>query len=95
LEGINPSRRADDASDNVTKQIRIPISEEQVHIEKKVVPREEVRIYKDKITETQVISEDVRHEEARLEADGRVRIREKAARSRSKASDRDQDAIHP
>jgi uncharacterized protein (TIGR02271 family) len=95
VEGTTASRDHNDANVNVTRQIRIPLSEEQVHIEKKLVPREEVRVYKDKITETQTFSEDVLHEEARLETEGKVRIRDNAAKGRPLASDRGQDGMQP
>ena len=57
------------------KEIRIPVSEEKVHIEKKVVPREEIRITKQRIIENEVVSEEVRHEEARIESQGRVMVK--------------------
>ncbi|WP_176736570.1 YsnF/AvaK domain-containing protein [Oligoflexus tunisiensis] len=93
LEGTSTSGNNTNA--HVTRQIRIPISEEQVHVEKKVVPREEVRVYKDKITENQTVSEDLRHEEARLETEGKVRIRDIGVKDRPKASDHDHQAGVP
>jgi len=78
------------------KEIRIPVSEEFVHIDKKVVPREEIRVSKEKITDTKTVSEDVRREEAHVESDGRVSIKNRADSKRPPAtSTKSQDNIRP
>jgi len=76
------------------KEIRIPVSEEFVHIDKKVVPREEVRVSKEKITDTKTVSEEVRREEAQLESDGRVNIKDRSATNTNRplSSTRGQDS---
>ena len=60
-----------------TKEIRIPVSEEQVHVSKSTVPKEEVTVGKRTISETQHVSDDVSHEEARIESQGQAKTREK------------------
>jgi uncharacterized protein (TIGR02271 family) len=82
--------------DREGKEIRIPVSEEFVHIDKKVVPREEVRVSKDKITETKTVSEDVRREEARVDSDGKVNVKDRASGTkRPIVSPRNDDTIQP
>ncbi len=79
-----------------TNEIRIPVSEEFVHIDKKVVPREEVRVSKEKITDTKTVSEDVRREEAQLDSDGKVVITERGTGRRGPlTSTRGSDSIQP
>jgi uncharacterized protein (TIGR02271 family) len=56
------------------QEIRVPLSEERVSVEKTPVVREEVRVGKRQVQDTQTVSDNVRHEE--LEVDdktGRVR----------------------
>lgn len=60
-----------------TREIRIPVSEEQIHIERTVAPREEVRISRERVMENRVISENLKHEEFRLEEEGRVNLKGK------------------
>lgn len=85
-----------EASDLDSKEIRIPVSEEFVHIDKKVVPREEVRVSKEKITETKPISEDIRREEAQVDSDGKVSVKDRGTGSRiTPTSTRGQDNIRP
>lgn len=82
--------------DRDEKEIRIPVSEEFVHIDKKVVPREEIRVSKEKITDTKSVSEDVRREEAQVDSDGKVSIKDRRDNLRSPLSTaRDQDSIQP
>lgn len=58
-----------------TEEIRIPVSEERVTIDKKVVPREEIRVSKQKVERIEEVSEDVRHEEVQIEREGDVAMR--------------------
>ncbi len=44
-------------------EVRIPVTEEEVVVEKRPVAKEEVRIRKDVVEDTQVVEEDVRKEE--------------------------------
>lgn len=97
LEGAAREGSLDAADlDMDNKEIRIPVSEEFVHIDKKVVPREEVRVAKEKITDTKTVSEDVRREEAQLDSDGKVVITDRGTGSRPPlTSTRGQDSIQP
>ena len=56
------------------QEIRVPLSEERARVEKKPVVTEEVRVGKRKVQDTELVSEDVRHEELRLDKDGDVEI---------------------
>ncbi len=44
-------------------EVRVPLTEEEVVVEKRPVAKEEVRIRKDVVEDTQVVEEDVRREE--------------------------------
>jgi uncharacterized protein (TIGR02271 family) len=44
-------------------EVRIPVTEEEVVVEKRAVAKEEVRIRKDVVEDTEVVEEDVRREE--------------------------------
>jgi uncharacterized protein (TIGR02271 family) len=96
LDGIARDGEISMRSIGETEEIRIPVSEEHIHVEKKVVPREEVRVSKQRITETETVSEEVRREEARIESEGRVNVsaRGETLRSTNKNSkDFDQPSI--
>jgi uncharacterized protein (TIGR02271 family) len=54
------------------KEIRVPLSEERVHVEKKPVVSEEVRVGKRQVQDTKRVSDSVRHEELRSEHEGDV-----------------------
>jgi uncharacterized protein (TIGR02271 family) len=54
------------------KEIRIPLSEEQVRVEKKPVVTEDIRIGKREVQDTKRVSEQVQHEELRTETEGGV-----------------------
>jgi uncharacterized protein (TIGR02271 family) len=54
------------------KDIRIPLTKERVHVEKKPVVNEDVRVGKRQVQDTQHISAEVRHEELRSETKGDV-----------------------
>jgi uncharacterized protein (TIGR02271 family) len=53
------------------KEIRVPLSEERVTVDKKPVVNEEVRVGKKQVQETKRVSEAVRHEELRTDVEGR------------------------
>ncbi len=56
------------------KEIRVPLAEEKVTVEKTPVVREEVRVGKRAVEETQRVTDDVRHEELDVEdTTGRVK----------------------
>jgi uncharacterized protein (TIGR02271 family) len=48
-------------------EVRVPVTEEEVVVEKRPVVKEEVRIRKDVVEETEVVEEDVRREEVEVE----------------------------
>ncbi len=54
--------------------IRIPVSEEQVNVTKNTVVTGEVAIGKRAVQETQQVTDTVRHEEARINQEGKVNI---------------------
>jgi uncharacterized protein (TIGR02271 family) len=57
------------------EEIRIPVREEQVRVEKQAVAKEEVSLGKRKVTDTQKVDETVRHEELRVDKKGDVDVR--------------------
>jgi uncharacterized protein (TIGR02271 family) len=54
------------------KEIRIPVSEEEIRVEKQPVVREEVRVSKRPVKERKKVSDKVRRERLRVEAEGDV-----------------------
>ena len=48
-------------------EVRIPVTEEEVVVEKRPVAKEEVRIRKDVVEDTEVVEEDVRREEVDID----------------------------
>jgi uncharacterized protein (TIGR02271 family) len=48
-------------------EVRIPVTEEEVVVEKRPVAKEEIRIRKDVVEETEVVEEDVRREEVEID----------------------------
>ena len=50
-------------ADIVDDEVRVPVTEEEVVVEKRPVAKEEVRIRKDVVEDTEVVEEDVRKEE--------------------------------
>lgn len=85
-----------EAADMDRQEIRIPVSEEFVHIDKKVVPREEIRVSKERITDTKKVSEDLRREEAQVDSDGKVSIKDRRDSPRAPlSSTRGNDTIQP
>ena len=57
------------------EEIRIPLMEEEVDVQKRAVVREEIEVGKRKVQETRTVSDTVRREEARIESDDDVVIR--------------------
>ena len=53
------------------EEIRVPVNEEQVRVDKETVVREEVEIKKEPVQETERVQETVRREEPRIERDRR------------------------
>jgi uncharacterized protein (TIGR02271 family) len=58
------------------EEIRIPVREERVRLEKEPVVYEEVEIVAQEVVETEHVGADVRREEARVEREGSVPVRE-------------------
>src|SRR3712207_2474429 len=50
-------------ADIADEEVRVPVTEEEVVVEKRPVAKEEVRIRKDVVEDTEVVEEDVRREE--------------------------------
>jgi uncharacterized protein (TIGR02271 family) len=59
------------------KEVRIPLWEEVVRVEKRPVISEVVNVSKLQVNETRTISDSVRHEELRVEPSGDVEIRDR------------------
>ncbi|MGI9040181.1 MAG: YsnF/AvaK domain-containing protein [Gemmatimonadales bacterium] len=68
-------REATSADIGEGKEIRIPLMEEQVNVQKRAVVKEEISLGKRQIQDRERVSETVRHEEARIEAEGDVGVR--------------------
>lgn len=56
------------------KEIRVPVSEEQVRVEKRPTVREEVSVGKRAVQNTKTVSDDVRHEELRVDKEGEAPV---------------------
>jgi uncharacterized protein (TIGR02271 family) len=56
------------------EEIRIPVTEEQVHLEKEAVVKEEVTVGKRKVQDTEQVAGTVRKEQVRVEQEGNVDI---------------------
>jgi uncharacterized protein (TIGR02271 family) len=66
------------------QEVRIPVSEERVRVEKEPVVTGEVRVGKRSVQDTQRVNDTVRHEEVRVEKEGDVNVDEGAATRRKK-----------
>jgi uncharacterized protein (TIGR02271 family) len=56
------------------KEIRIPVSEERVNVQKEQVVTGQVRVQKRTVQDTQKVSDSVQHEELRVEREGDVNV---------------------
>ncbi|HZQ25699.1 MAG TPA: YsnF/AvaK domain-containing protein [Terriglobales bacterium] len=56
------------------QEIRVPLTEERARVEKQPVVNEEVRVAKRAVQNTQRVSDDVKHEELRVDKDGDVEV---------------------
>lgn len=65
------------------QEIRIPVSEERVNVSKDTVVTGEVEVSKRKVNETQVVGEDLKKENVRVDKTGNVRVDD---RTKSKQS---------
>jgi uncharacterized protein (TIGR02271 family) len=59
------------------QEIRVPVTEEQVRVEKTPVVKEEVTVGKRQMQDTEAVSGTVRKEEVRVEKEGDVNVRGK------------------
>lgn len=66
------------------QEIRVPLSEERIRTEKQPVVTDEVRVGKRAVQRTENVSDDVRHEELRVDKDGDVDIDTQATPKRKK-----------
>lgn len=64
------------------QEIRVPLSEERVRVEKQPVVNEEVRVGKRQVQRAEQVSGDVRHEELRVDKDGDIDVDTPAPRKR-------------
>ena len=71
-------QRAATSSIGADKDIRVPLSEEQVRVEKIPVVREEVQVGKKPVSRTENVSDQVRHEELKVEGSDE-KVRDKSA----------------
>jgi len=62
------------------EEVRIPLMEEEVRVEKTPVVREEVSVHKRQVQDTEQVSETVRREEARIESQGDARVSEQSGK---------------
>jgi uncharacterized protein (TIGR02271 family) len=70
-----------DAAIGEDDEIRIPLMEEEVRVEKTPVVREEVSVRKRQVQDTERVSESVRREEARIESEGDARVSERSGKA--------------
>jgi len=64
------------------EEIRIPVREEQVKVEKQAVVKEEVKVGKRTVQETEHVGADVRKEEVKVEKTGDVDVRSRSDRKK-------------
>ena len=64
------------------QEIRVPLSEERVTVEKTPIVTGEVKVGKRQVQDTRTVSDNVRHEEVRVEKEGDVNVDEAALRNR-------------
>jgi uncharacterized protein (TIGR02271 family) len=66
---VTGDRSAPDASIGSGEDIRIPLTEERVRLEKRPVVREEMLVGKREVTDSETLSDSTRHEELRVDGD--------------------------
>lgn len=59
------------------EEIRIPVKEEEVHVDKVAVAKEEVTVSKRTVHGTETVSGDVRKEQVKIEEQGKVNVKNK------------------
>jgi uncharacterized protein (TIGR02271 family) len=81
IERRPASGREVDAPIGADEEIRIPLMEEQVEVDKHTRVREELEVGKRRVDETRTIRDNVRHEEATIDTEGEAAIRQTTGRS--------------
>jgi uncharacterized protein (TIGR02271 family) len=76
-------RPSDKPIEETPRTIEVPVREEHVEVEKQPVVYEEVGVRKEQVTQTELVSGQVRREEARIEGAGDVSIRKTPGASES------------
>lgn len=79
------SGRQASSQDLGEEEVRIPLTEEEVDVQKRAVVREELSVGKRKVQDTETVSDTVRREEARIESQGDVGVRPFAGKERRRA----------
>lgn len=77
-------RPAGEARIGEQKEIRVPLTEERVRVEKQPVVNEEVRVGKREVTGVEHVDDKVRHEEVRVENEGDVNVKDAERLNRPK-----------
>ncbi len=67
------------------EEIRVPVTEEQVRVQKQPVVTGEVAVRKERIQDNKEVSDEVRHEELRVDRKGDVNIQDKRDKTRKTA----------
>jgi uncharacterized protein (TIGR02271 family) len=83
IERREVARRPSDRSIGAGETVEVPVREEQVQLDKQTVVYEEVNVGKQAVEETQHLSERVRREEAVVEEEGKVDVRNQSTPPRS------------
>lgn len=65
-------------------EIRVPVTEEELVVDKRTVPKEEVVVKKREVVENETVEADLRRERVEVEGEGDVRIREEGERGRER-----------
>jgi uncharacterized protein (TIGR02271 family) len=81
-----PASESRPASGTIGEQgeVRIPVSEERVRVSKEQVVRGEVRAQKRQVQDTEQLSDEVKHEEVRVEKEGNVKVNDKTVPGKKK-----------
>jgi uncharacterized protein (TIGR02271 family) len=79
--GHSPANAGEIGTD---QEIRVPLSEERARVEKQPVVNEEVRVGKRAVQNTENVSQDVRHEELRVDKEGDVEVDTQTGRKSKK-----------
>jgi uncharacterized protein (TIGR02271 family) len=76
VERATPSSGRASASDMKSEEIRVPVREEEVRVEKTPVVKEEVRVSKRQVQGTEHVSENLRKEEIKVDTKGNASVRD-------------------